>query len=339
MVEGTSVISARPPSSEFQPTQLVLQPGTLLAQRYEILQMLGEGGMGAVYKARDRDLNRLVALKVIRPEFAGNQSIIQRFKQELILARQVTHRNVVRIYDLGETPTFKFITMEYVDGTDLRHLLAERHKISPEETVNIIQQVFSGLGAAHREGIIHRDLKPGNIMVDRQGRVVVMDFGLARSIASDGMTRTGLMVGTMEYMSPEQAQAKELDARSDIFTIGLILYELLCGKMPYAADSAIASLLKRTQERAASVSDHDPAIPRSLSSIVGKCLERDPDARYQNTDEVLADLEHWHGKRAAATLRFPDVTPWGRDVNWPIIGALAFVFFLAATGITFRKKL
>jgi tetratricopeptide (TPR) repeat protein len=176
-------------------------------------------------------------------------------------------------------------------------------------------------------------------MIDQQGRVVVMDFGLARSIASDGMTRTGLMVGTMEYMSPEQAQAKELDARSDIFTVGLILYELLSGKMPYAADSAVASLVKRTQERAAPVSDHDAAIPRALSSIVAKCLERDPSARYQSATQVLADLQHWQGKAAAATLRFPDVRPWGRDVPWQWIGALTIVLVLALTGITFRKKL
>ncbi len=320
-------------------SQFLLTPGMLVTQRYEILQMLGEGGMGAVYKARDRELNRLVALKVIRPELAQDPGILQRFKQEILLSSKVTHRNVVRIYDLGETETFKFITMEYVEGKDLRSLLTEKHKLPAQEAIAIIQQVFSGLGAAHREGIIHRDLKPGNIMVDAQGRVVVMDFGLARTIASDGMTRTGLMVGTMEYMSPEQAQAKELDARSDIFTVGLILYELLSGKMPYAADSAVASLLKRTHERAAPVSDHDAAIPRSVSSIVAKCLERDPKQRYQNTDEALADLENWQGKRAAATLRFSDVSPWGRDIPWPLIGVVGAVLILATTGFLLRHKL
>jgi serine/threonine protein kinase/tetratricopeptide (TPR) repeat protein len=329
----------RPMPSQSLPSQLTLTPGMLVTQRYEILEILGEGGMGTVYKANDRELNRQVALKVIRPELAANPDILLRFKQEILLSSKVTHRNVVRIYDLGETQAFKFITMEYVEGKDLRHLLNEKGKLPAEEAVNIIQQVFSGLGAAHREGIIHRDLKPGNIMVDQQGRVVVMDFGLARSIASDGMTRTGLMVGTMEYMSPEQAQAKELDARSDIFTVGLILYELLSGKMPYAADSAVASLLKRTQERAAPVSNHDAAIPRSLSSVVARCLERDPDSRYQNTDEVLADLENWQGKRAAATLRFSDVRPWGRDIPWPMIGVVATVLLLAVTGLLLRNKL
>jgi serine/threonine protein kinase len=288
----------------------------LLAARYEILEVLGEGGMGAVYKAKDRALNRLVALKVIRPELAANPDILQRFKQEILLSSKVTHRNVVRIYDLGDTEALKFITMEYVDGKDLRQALTQHGSLGVNDAVDIIEQVLSGLAAAHREGIIHRDLKPGNIMQDSTGRVVVMDFGLARTIVSDEMTRTGMMVGTMEYMSPEQAQAQSLDARSDIFTVGLIFYELLTGRMPYEADSAVASLLKRSRERAAPVSSHDPAIPRSLSFIVAKCLETDPKLRYQSAAEALADLENWHAKGAAATLRFSDVRPWARDIPW-----------------------
>ena len=165
-----------------------LQPGTILGGRYEILQALGEGGMGAVYKARDRELDRLVALKVIRPDLARNPAIIQRFKQELILARQVTHRNVVRIFDLGEADGIKFITMEFIEGKDLRSLLLENKKFSPEEAAEIIRQVALALDTAHTEGVIHRDLKPQNIMRDAQGRIVVMDFGLARSLESDGMT-------------------------------------------------------------------------------------------------------------------------------------------------------
>src|SRR5581483_1815639 len=178
----------------------VLQIGAVLGNRYEILQLLGEGGMGAVYKARDIELDRMVALKVIRPELAGNPAILQRFKQELILARQVTHRNVIRIYDLGEAEGIKFITMEFVDGDDLRSLLLQRERLTPPEAVAIIEQVCLALEAAHREGVIHRDLKPQNIMRDRQGRIVVMDFGLARSLVSERMTQTGAMVGTMEYM-------------------------------------------------------------------------------------------------------------------------------------------
>src|ERR1700756_2923943 len=221
---------------------LLLQPGTVLGNRYEIIQILGEGGMGAVYKAKDIELGRVIALKVIRPELASNPEILQRFKQELVLARQVTDRNIIRIFDLGEADGIRFITMEYVEGTSLYQVLQEQGKLPVKEAAEIVEQVLSGLKAAHREGVIHRDLKPGNIMRDPQGRILVMDFGLARSLAGDGMTRTGTMMGTMEYMSPEQAQAKELDARSDIFTSGLICYELLTGKMPYHANRVLAGL-------------------------------------------------------------------------------------------------
>jgi eukaryotic-like serine/threonine-protein kinase len=302
--------------------------------------MLGEGGMGAVYKAIDRELNRPIALKVIRPELARNKAIIDRFKQELLLAREVTHRNVIRIYDLGEADRMKFITMEYVEGEDLRALLVRKKKLTPEEAVEIIQQVCRALDAAHSVGIIHRDLKPQNIMRDQTGRILVMDFGLARTVEGDGMTQSGALVGTMDYMSPEQALAKPLDQRSDLYTVGLIFYELLSGNMPFAADSALASLIKRTQERVAPVSDHDNTIPRSVSNIVSKCLERDVSLRYQNAKELLTDLEAWQGKRAAATLSFhAKVGPWGQSLPWPAITAIAMVIILSAGGWLLRGRL
>ena len=269
-------------------------PGSLLAGRYEILRVLGEGGMGAVYQARDRELDRVIALKVIRPELAGNAAILQRFKQELILARHVSHKNVVRIYDLGEAEGIKFITMEYVDGDDLRSLLKSRGKFSPQDSVLIIEQVCRALDAAHVEGVIHRDLKPQNIMQDAQGRIVVMDFGLARSLEDAGMTQTGALVGTLEYMSPEQALGHELDQRSDLFAVGLIFYELLTGKVPYKADTGLASLMKRTQERAIPASEVDSAVPKALSRIVSRCLERDPAMRYQHATEILQHLQAWN---------------------------------------------
>ena len=316
-----------------------LQSGAILAGRYEILQALGEGGMGTVYKARDRELDRLVALKVIRPDLARNPAIIQRFKQELILARQVTHRNVVRIFDLGEADGVKFITMEFIEGKDLRSLLLEHKKFSPEEAAEIIRQVCLALDTAHTEGVIHRDLKPQNIMRDAQGRIVVMDFGLARSLESDGMTQTGALIGTMEYMSPEQGLGQELDQRSDLFTLGLIFYELLSGQVPYKADSALASLLKRTQERAAPVSSLDNQVPRVLSEIVSKCLERDAKLRYGTAKELLSDLEAWQGKGAAASIRLPAVSPWGQDIPWVLISVAAVILILAVTGFLLRGKL
>ena len=172
--------------------------------------------------------------KLIRPELASSPSMLARFKQELLLSRQVTHKNVIRIYDLGDADGVKFITMEFVEGRDLRSLIEEKKKFSPEEAIRIMQQICEALDASHSVGIIHRDLKPQNIMQEEGGRILVMDFGLARTMEGDGMTQTGALVGTMEYMSPEQALGKELDQRSDIFTAGLILYELLTGKMPFA---------------------------------------------------------------------------------------------------------
>ena len=312
----------------------------VLGGRYEILQMLGEGGMGAVYKAMDRELDRPVALKLIRPELAANPSILARFKQELLLAHQVTHKNVIRIYDLGDADGVKFITMEFVEGQDLRALIHERKKFSPEEAMEIIQQVCRALEAAHNVGVIHRDLKPQNIMRDKSGRILVMDFGLARTMEGDGMTQTGALVGTMEYMSPEQALAKDLDQRSDLFTVGLILYELLTGVTPFRAESAVASLIKRNSERAIPVSDHDGKIPRSLSNIVSKSLERDPNLRYQTATELLRDLDAWQDNGAAATLGFqPAVEPWARTIHWPLLTGIASVLVLAIAGYLLRGPL
>ncbi|HEX3819282.1 MAG TPA: tetratricopeptide repeat protein, partial [Candidatus Sulfotelmatobacter sp.] len=326
--------------SRIQTVLPALEVGDVLGGRYEILQLLGEGGMGAVYKAMDRELDRPVALKLIRPELAANPSMLARFKQELLLAHQVTHKNVIRIYDLGDADGVKFITMEFVEGEDLRALIHEHKKFSPEQAVEITQQICRALEAAHAVGVIHRDLKPQNVMRDSSGRILVMDFGLARTLEGDGMTQTGALVGTMEYMSPEQALAKNLDQRSDLFTLGLILYELLTGVTPFRADSAIASLLRRTSERAIPVSDHDGTIPAELSNIVSKCLEREPNLRYQSASDLLRDLEAWQGNRAGATLGFqPAVEPWGRTINWPLLAGIATVLLLAIVGYLFRAKL
>ncbi len=281
-------------------SRVVLMPGVTLGGRYRIVRVLGEGGMGSVYQAQDLELERMIALKVIRPELAGNPAILQRFKQELILARHVTHKNVVRIFDLGEADGVKFITMEYVDGEDLRGILRRQGKLLPADAVGIVKQICSALEAAHAENVIHRDLKPQNVMRDKQGRVVVMDFGLARSIESSGMTQTGALIGTLEYMSPEQALGSELDQRSDLFAVGLIFYELLTGIMPYQADSAIASLMKRTQGRAVPVSEIDATVPESLSQIVAHCLERDPKDRFASATELLAALKDWPSKPSIA---------------------------------------
>jgi serine/threonine protein kinase/tetratricopeptide (TPR) repeat protein len=312
----------------------------VLGARYAILEVIGQGGMGAVYKAEDRELNRFVALKVIRPELASDPSMLQRFKQEILLASKISNRNVIRIYDLGEADGIKFITMEFIEGKDLRALIREKKKFTPEEAVDVVQQMCIALDATHSIGVIHRDLKPQNVMQDGSGRILVMDFGLARTLQLGGLTQTGALVGTMEYMSPEQALGKDLDQRSDIFAIGLIFYELLTGKTPFGAESAIASLIKRTQERAIPVSDVDGQIPGALSGIVSKCLERDLTQRYQNVSAILADLNTWKDKRAAGTINFDaNVKPWGRTLPWPIIAGIVTVVLLAVTGFMLRDRL
>src|SRR5438552_2380626 len=318
-----------PASARFQSEVLssstIFSPGTLLGSRYQILKILGQGGMGAVYQARDQELDRIIALKVIRPELASNPGILQRFKQELILSRHVTHKNVVRIFDLGEAEGTKFITMEFVEGEDFRSVLRHHGKLSARKAVAVVQQICRALEAAHAEGVIHRDLKPQNIMRDPQGRIVVMDFGLARSLEFDGMTQTGALVGTLEYMSPEQALGTVLDQRSDLFAVGLIFYELLTGKAPYKADTAIASLMKRTHERAVPASDVDASVPVSLSVIVSRCLERDPKDRYESATELLRELDAWSSDPALAAMpashaSVPPTPPTAPATDSPISG-------------------
>ncbi|MBV8206279.1 MAG: protein kinase [Acidobacteria bacterium] len=323
--------------------------GTVLGGRYRILNILGQGGMGAVYKAEDVKLNRLVAIKVIRRELANDRSIMERFTQELVLSREVTHQNVVRLFDIGEADGIDFITMEFVEGEDLRSLLQRSGKLPPAEAAGIVAQICAGLQAAHAKGIIHRDLKPGNIMREASGRVVVMDFGLARTLGGDGMTQSGALIGTFEYMSPEQSRSEHIDARSDLYTVGLIFYELLTGVSPYQADSAIASLLMRSQQRAKPPTSHDASIPPGISAICERCLEIDPASRYQSAADLIADLENWKspgGARSQVPWRVSAAArrwkaqfkqgqvPW-RPVALAIVVAVAATagaFFLARSG-------
>lgn len=281
-----------------------LAPGSSLGGRYEILQLLGRGGMGAVYKARDKELDRVVALKLIRSELARNPEMLRRFKQELILARQVTHRNVIRIFDLGEADGVKFISMDFVEGRDLHGLLVERGKFPPDEAARMMLQICRALEAAHAEGVIHRDLKPQNIMLDEKSRVYVMDFGIARSAHLPGMTQTGALIGTPEYMSPEQARGEELDERSDIFSLGVIFYELVTGRKPYPADAPLATLWKRMQEPVTPPAQLEPSLPAAVNAIVVKALEIEPAKRFASAREMAGQLEVWLGPSATGSTIF-----------------------------------
>jgi len=317
----------------------VLSANKILGGRYEILQMLGEGGMGAVYKARDNEVDRMVGLKVIRPELAANPEILRRFKQELVLAREITHKNVVRIYDLGESEGVKFITMEYVDGEDLKSVLRRSGRLPPAEAVSIMQQVCRALDACHSEGIIHRDLKPSNVMRDKTGKVLVMDFGLAQSAQARGLTQTGVLLGTLEYMSPEQAQGQDLGPTSDIYSAGLIFFELLTGKRAYEAQSAMASLMKRSQERAVPASVVEKSVPRDLSNIVARCMEPKPGNRYQSVAELLADLEAYQpSTRTVSTVVIRRQTP-GPSLYKYLAIALCILLPVTAGVVVVKNKI
>jgi eukaryotic-like serine/threonine-protein kinase len=337
-----SVPASTPRSGDPQSSFASIQPGSVLGGRYEITALLGEGGMGAVYKARDRELDRFVALKVIRPELAGRPEILQRFKQELLLARKVTQRNVIRIFDLGDADGVKFITMEFIEGGDLKSVMARDGKLPPDRAVSIVQQVCLALEAAHTEGVVHRDLKPQNIMIGKQDRAWVMDFGIARSLEFGGMTQTGALIGTPEYMSPEQVRGEHVDARSDLFTLGIIFQEILTGTLPYRAETAMASMFKRTKERAVPVRQLDPAVPQYLSDIVAKCLEIAPQDRFQSARELYDALEAWQ-KGSAAHVRDRSLR-WVRRalrnrsaIAFTAAGAAVAILLMAAV-LTFRVK-
>ncbi|MGB8475966.1 MAG: protein kinase [Candidatus Acidiferrum sp.] len=313
-----------------------LSPGTSIGSRYEIVRLLGQGGMGAVYQAHDRELDRQVAIKVIRADMAANPEILRRFKQELILARQITHKNVIRIFDLGQADAIKFITMEYIEGENLQSVLRRNKKLEPAEAANIMAQVCRALEAAHAEGVIHRDLKPQNIMLDKTGRAYVMDFGIARSMLGAGLTQTGALIGTPDYMSPEQAKGLALDARSDLFSVGIIFYEMLSGEVPFDADTTMGKLWKRTNEPARPLGELDKAIPQELSEIVRKCLEIDPQKRFASAAELLQQIKLWQGPAEGTRILTPAAARLPAYVRWLAAG-LAVV--LIAGGVWLRIQI
>ena len=255
-----------------------VRPKAILGNRYEIIRPLGKGGMGAVYEAMDRELNRIVALKVIHPNLVDKPEMLQRLRQEVVLARQVTHTNVIRIFDLGIVDGLRFISMEYIEGRQLSSVLEEQRKLPPREAAGIILQICRGLAVTHEKNVVHRDLKPQNIMVEKGGRVVVMDFGIAHSgtpslepdrepatnlATNTQVTLVGTILGTPVYMSPEQAKGQPVDARSDLFTLGVIFYELLTGSIPFLGKSIAETLRKRCEESAVPPVALNPQIPES----------------------------------------------------------------------------
>lgn len=275
---------------------LNLEPGTDFGPRYRIVSVLGRGGMGAVYKAHDKELDRIVALKLVRPDLTGQDTVMQRFKQELLLASRISNKNILRIHDLGDVNGVKFISMAYVEGEDLHHLLDREGHLGLDQAVVLARQLCSALAAAHAEGVVHRDFKPHNILIDKSGNAYVSDFGLARSLeeGAAGMTHTGDIVGTPLYMSPEQVEGKPVDARGDIYSFGLVFYQMLTGQVPFAGASGFKVMYERLKSDPPNPKTLNPDLPNYLVRIVLRCLERDPDRRYQAAQEILIDLDAEH---------------------------------------------
>jgi serine/threonine protein kinase/Tfp pilus assembly protein PilF len=267
-----------------------LELASLFAQRYEILEELGKGGMGEVYRVKDKKLNEEMALKVLKPEIAADKATIERFKNELKLARKIAHRNVCKMYDLNEEKDIPYITMEFVKGEDLKSLIQKKGRLSMDDTLKIAQQICEGLAEAHDLGIVHRDLKPQNIMIDRRDIAKIMDFGIARSTEAPGVTQTGVIMGTPDYMSPEQVEGEKIDQRSDLYSFGVILFEMTTGRPPFPGESALSVILKHKTETPPSPSGINREISSNLNRLILMCLEKDPEKRFQSAEELLSGL-------------------------------------------------
>jgi serine/threonine protein kinase/tetratricopeptide (TPR) repeat protein len=291
--QATQATSAGEAAAASSISLAALGPSSQFGPRYRIESEIGEGGMGKVYKAYDSDLDRTIALKLVRPELASDASSLQRFKQELLLASRISHRNILRIHDLGDVGGVKFISMAYIQGMDLHELIAKTGKLRTERVLNIAKQLAGALEAAHAEGVAHRDLKPRNVLITVDDQVYVSDFGLAKLLDSDSttMTRAGEVLGTPRYMSPEQAESKTADHRSDLYSLGVILYEMATGEVPFSGESSLQVMFQHVQQAPKDPRLVNPEIPEYLAAIILKCLEKNPARRYQSAGELLHDLE------------------------------------------------
>ncbi|MBN1224583.1 MAG: protein kinase, partial [Candidatus Aminicenantes bacterium] len=269
-----------------------LTTGSTFAERYQIIEELGKGGMGKVYKAFDKEINTKIALKLIKPEIASDPNTIERFRNELRTARDIVHKNVCRMYDLNKEEGSYYITMEYVSGEDLKSFIKRSEKLTVGKAVSVAKQVCDGLAEAHSLGVVHRDLKPGNIMIDTNGNARIMDFGIARSLTGRGITDKGVMIGTPDYMSPEQVEGKDIDQRTDIYSLGVILYEMVTGRLPFEGETALSIAHKQKYEKPQEPKTFNPQIPGDLNAVILKCLEKDKERRYQSAGDLMAELEN-----------------------------------------------
>ncbi len=341
---STSAGVLSPPPSGVTPTGVsggiswssleALGPGTGFGPRYRIEAMLGEGGMGRVYKAYDKDLDRSVALKLLRPELTPNPVAMQRFKQELLLSTRVSHKNILRIHDMGEAGGIKFISMAFVEGEDLSQRIRREGRLPVAAVVAIARQLCGALEAADAEGILHRDLKPQNVLIDRSDVVYVSDFGLAKSLEAGAaaMTRAGEYLGTPRYMSPEQVEGKPLDRRSDIYSLGLIFYEMVSGEVPFKGDSALQLMYQRVKQKPKSPREVNPEVPQYLEKVILRCLEKDVERRYQYAREIVADLDAEHATTGSRSMQISLPMPEGRG-KWLMAGGGVVLLLLLSLAI------
>jgi serine/threonine-protein kinase len=317
----------RPPAS--------LSRGTLFAGRYEVIEELGWGGMGRVYRVYDQKIKEVIALKLIHPEINLNEKAIDRFRNELRFARKIGHRHVCRMFDLGEDDHQFYITMEYVEGENLKSFIRRSGQLAPRKAISLAKQVCEGLAEAHRLGIVHRDLKPQNIMIDREGGARIMDFGIARFTESEGLTGSGVMIGTPEYMSPEQVETKEVDRRADLYSLGVILYEMVTGKVPFEGETPLAVLIKHRHESPRDPQESNPLVSAALTQVILKCLQKDKARRYQSAEELSGDLTLaekglFRAEKEVMAKRVPRPKRLDKRWAWPVVGiaALGFIFII-----------
>ncbi|GGK03470.1 serine/threonine-protein kinase [Luteimonas terricola] len=294
--------------------QVDLAPGTVLADRFRLESILGIGGMGVVYRATDLTLDVPVALKLLRPELAQRADAFERFRGELLLARQVSHPHVVRIHDLARHGQHWLISMDFVDGTSLDHRIDKQGPLALEEALQLTRQLAEGLAAAHAKGVVHRDLKPANVLLDAQDNAYISDFGVARSLITSGLTQSGTVVGTPDYLSPEQARGDPVDARSDLYALGLILYEMLAGKPPFGGGTMAEVLAQRIVSTPQPINRHRPEVPAWVARLLDKLLRPQPAHRFQNAAEVV---------RAIDTREVPRELRLSRGIGWGLAATLA----------------
>ena len=269
----------------------MLETGKTLNGRYKIQTLIGTGGMAAVYLAKDLILDRLVAIKVLRLDFRQNNDAMRRFRREALSTTQLTHPNIVGVYDVGQSQEMNYIVMEYVEGTDLKDYIRQRGALHPIEAVRIMMQIVSAIAAAHQNRIIHRDIKPQNILIDREGNVKITDFGIAVALSDTSLTQTNTLLGSVHYLSPEQARGGMATIQTDIYALGIVLYELLTGRVPFDGESAVSIALKHFQEPLPPVVNPTAMVPQSLENIVLKATAKDPMNRYRSCYEMFQDLK------------------------------------------------